>query len=141
MTILIVTAVEAETRAIGAVPGTVVVAGGIGRTNAAAATTEAILRRGPFGAVLCAGVAGALPGADLAVGGTLVASTCVYAEEGLLGPDGFSGMEGLGFSLGDFTGNAVPVDAALLARLESGFRAGPIATVATPIRHFRGPVT
>ncbi len=130
-TFLIITAVRAEADAIGAVRGARVVVAGIGRTNAAAATTEAIVRNGPFAAVLSAGIAGALPGAGLEIGEVVVASSCVYAEEGLLTPRGFSDVTGLGFPLGDFPGNAVPVDSGLLRRLAGAGRTGPIATVAT----------
>ena len=46
MRLIVVTAVEAEARAIAeaAIEGATIIAGGIGRTNAAAATTEAILK-------------------------------------------------------------------------------------------------
>ncbi len=129
--LLIVTSVPAETDAIGSHDGTTVVTGGIGRTNAAASTTESILKHGPFAAVISAGVAGALPGGKLGIGDTVVASACVYAEEGLLTPAGFVDMAAMGFSLGDFEGNTVPIDDRLLSRLAGLFRTGPIATVAT----------
>ncbi len=131
MPTLIVTSVAAETEAIGSHAGTRVVTSGVGRTNAAAATTEAILRHGPFECVLCAGVAGALPGGGLAIGGVVVASSCVYVEEGLSTPEGFTDMTALGLALGDFAGNVVPVDGRLLALLQGRFGVGPIATVAT----------
>ena len=86
---------------------------------------------GGFGAVLSAGVAGSLPDGGLALREAVVATSCVYAEEGLLAPDGFHDMTGLGFRLGDFEGNAVPVDGQLLEVIGARFRAGPIATVAT----------
>jgi len=131
MTILIVTAVPAERDAIGSHDGTTIVAGGIGRTNAAASTTEAILRHGPFAAVVNVGVAGVLPGGKLALGDTVVASACVYVEEGLVTPAGFADVAAMGLSLGDFEGNTVPVDGGLLSRLAGLFRTGTIATVAT----------
>ncbi len=131
MTILFITAVDQEADAIGRIDGAVVIAGGIGRTNAAAATTQAILQRGPFLAVVSAGLAGALPGSELAIGDVIVASSCVYMEEGIITPSGFSDMRSLGFSLGDFEGNAVPVDDVLLETLSAPFAIGPIATVAT----------
>ena len=131
MRILVVTSVPAETDAIGSHDGVTVVTGGIGRTNAAASTTESILRGDPFAAVVNAGVAGVLPGGKLAIGDTVVASACVYAEEGLVTPVGFADMAAMGFSLGDFEGNTVPVDDRLLARLAGLFHTGPIATVAT----------
>jgi len=98
--------------------------------------TEAILRSeeahgGRFGAVISAGVAGSLPDSALALGEAVVASSCIYVEEGLAAPAGFLDMTGLGFSLGDFEGNTVPVDELLLQRLDRRYRAGPIATVAT----------
>ncbi len=131
MRVLVVTSVPAEAKAIRRHDGATVVVSGIGRTNAAAATAETILQRGPFDAVLNAGVAGALPGGGLEVGQAVVASSCVYVEEGLVTPSGFSNMAAMGFSLGDFEGNAVPVDARLLSQLAGHFRTGPIATVAT----------
>ena len=133
MRLLIVTAVDAEARAIAAnlVPTDLLVTSGIGRTNAAAATTEAALKAGPFDAVLSCGVAGALPGGDLDLGDAVLATACVYAEEGLVTPDGFGDMTVLGFPLGDFDGNNVPVDTALHAALRDTFPCGPIVTVAT----------
>src|SRR5687767_7649945 len=114
MKLVIVTSVEAEARAIGSLDGATIVVGGIGRTNAAAATTEALIRHRGIEAVICAGVAGALPGSNLQIGDCLVASACIYFEEGLIGPNGFCTMASMGFALGDFEGNAVPVDQRLL---------------------------
>ncbi len=132
MRVLVVTSVPAEAKAIGdGAAAAVVIISGIGRANAAAATTEAIVRDGPFDAVVNAGIAGMLPGSGLDLGEVVVASQCVYAEEGLITPSGFAGVEALGFALGDFSGNAVPVDEGLLARLSQRWPAGPIATVAT----------
>jgi futalosine hydrolase len=136
--LIIVVAVEAEARAIGALDGAQVVISGVGRTNAACAATEAIIhawKRGGVDAVISAGVAGALPQESetecAKTGDVIVASTCVYAEEGIITSRGFATMQALGFSLGDFEGNAVPVDGHLLDQLGGAFRIGPIATVAT----------
>jgi len=131
MRLLLVTAVEKEAAGIRGLADTAVVVAGIGRTNAAAATTEAILRDGPFDAVMSVGIAGALPGGGLALGAFVVASSCVYAEEGILTPEGFDDIGALGFPLGDFSGNAVPVHADLLDALTGEFPTGAIATVAT----------
>jgi len=135
MPILIVTSVDAEARAIaGCVPieRVRIVTSGVGRTNAAAATTEAILRgQGRIDAIISAGVAGALPGSNLHIGDCIVASRCIYMEEGLISPHGFVTMASLGFPLGDFEGNAVPVDDEILDQLSDAFPIGPIATVAT----------
>lgn len=129
--ILIVTAVQAERDAIGKPSGTFVVVGGIGRTNAAAATTAAMLSDGPFTWIINAGVAGSLRGANLPLGDIVIANKCVYAEEGLITPSGFQDMEQMGFTLGNFTGNEVPVDPWMLERLSGLGRVGSIATVAT----------
>lgn len=131
MQLLIVTAVTAEAKSIGRIGDALVIAGGIGRVNAAAATTEAILRQGPFDAVVSAGVGGALPDSGLAVGDTVVASRCVYVEEGIVTRHGFADLASIGLDLGDFDGNVVPVDAALLEQLAEILPVGPIATVAT----------
>jgi futalosine hydrolase len=129
--ILIVTAVQAEADAIGRPNGTFVVAGGIGRTNAAAATTAAILSDGPFNWVISAGIAGAFPESNLSIGDIVIANRCVYAEEGLETPDGFQNMAQMGFKLGNFIGNDVPVDPWMLERLSAIGTVAPIATVAT----------
>ncbi len=135
--LILVVAVEAEAKAIGPIDGAQVVVAGVGRTNAACATTETILnqwKRGGVDAVISAGIGGALPAEgeeSLAVGETIVASSCIYVEEGIVTARGFAGIEALGFPLGDFQGNAVPVDEDLLDRLSAAFRIGPIATVAT----------
>lgn len=135
--IIVVVAVDAEAKAIGPIDGANVVIAGVGRTNAAAATTEAIInqwKRGGIDAVISAGIAGALPVQDdspLRIGDVIVSSSCVYVEEGIVTARGFAGMEAMGFPLGDFAGNAVPVDEDLLERLSGDFRIGPIATVAT----------
>ena len=137
MRLLIVAAVDAEARAIGDADNARTIVSGIGRTNAAAATTEALLQAHGvsqgFDAVLSAGVAGALPQSEssLQIGDCIVASSCIYAEEGLVTTSGFAGMDSLGFKLGDFVGNMVPVDESMLERLSADFSIGPIATVAT----------
>ncbi len=131
MRLLIVTSVQAEAEAIGPIDDARLVVSGIGRTNAAAATTEAIIRDGPFGLVVCAGVGGVLPEGGLSIAETIVATSCVYFEEGVMTPSGFEDIAAMGFALGDFEGNMVPVDTDALSRLGDHFRRGPIATVAT----------
>ena len=129
--ILIVTAVQAEVDAIGKPCGTFVVAGGIGRTNAAIATTASILTDGPFEWVINAGVAGALPESNLNLGDVVIANKSVYFEEGLLTPNGFQTIDEMGFSLGEFVNNEVPGDPWMIERLRSTGTVAPIATVAT----------
>ena len=137
--ILVIVAVEAERAALGArclaAPEVHVVVAGIGRTNAAAATAEALAEAraagAPFAAVISTGIAGALPGSNLALGTVIVADACVYAEEGIALPEGQGDMRVLGFPLGDFEGNRVPVDGALLVAFRALGPACAIATVAT----------
>lgn len=136
---LIVVAVDAERDALGTqclrAPHLQVIVAGIGRTNAAAATAEALAMAAaggqPFGEVLSVGIAGVLPGGGCAIGDLVIATECVYSEEGIALPEGSADMEALGFPLGDFRGNRVPVDAALLARFAPLGHTAPIATVAT----------
>jgi futalosine hydrolase len=131
MKTLVVTAVDAEAKAVGSpIDGRTVVAG-VGRTNAAAATTLAIIAHGPFDCVLSVGLAGALPGSNLQIGDIIAADTCVYAEEGIATPDGFHDMATLGWPLGDFEGNEVPCGPDLLRRLSDVLPICRIATVAT----------
>jgi futalosine hydrolase len=137
--ILVIVAVEAERTALGArclaAPEVHVVVAGIGRTNAAAATAEALAEAratgAPFAAVISTGIAGALPGSNLALGTVIVADACIYAEEGIALPEGQGDMRVLGFPLGDFEGNRVPVDGVLLMAFRALGPACSIATVAT----------
>jgi futalosine hydrolase len=137
--ILVIVAVEAERAALGArclaAPEVRVVVAGIGRTNAAAATAESLAEAratgAPFAAVISTGIAGALPGSNLALGTVIVADACVYAEEGIALPEGQGDMRVLGFPLGDFEGNRVPVDGVLLMAFRALGPACAIATVAT----------
>ncbi len=131
MQILAVTAVEAEAEAVRSCGFDEVVVAGIGRTNAAVTTTRAMLALGPFDVVLSVGIAGALPNSDLAIGDLVAACHCWYAEEGIITPEGWRDMESLGFPLGDFSGNAVPCDKALVASLGDAVTICDIATVAT----------
>ena len=129
--LLIVTAVQAEADAIGTISSAKVVISGIGRSTAAAATTQAILEDGPFDLVISAGVAGALPNGVMEILQAVLASSCVYFAEGVITPEGFSDMEAMGFQLGEFPGNCVPVDADAFSILRNQVTYGPIATVAT----------
>ncbi|MGA1401122.1 MAG: futalosine hydrolase, partial [Phycisphaerales bacterium] len=129
--IVAIVAVEAEAKALADVADAEIVVAGIGRTNAAAATTRAILEDAPIAAVVSIGIAGALPDSGLGLGELAVASESVYVEEGLETPEGFGDMRALGFPLGDFEGNRVPANDSLLAMCSALGRVGPIATVAT----------
>ena len=110
--------------------GLSVVVSGVGRVNAALATTLA-LETGDFDAVLSVGFAGALPGSELQPGAVVIATHAVYAEEGILTPDGFEDLSSMGFELAPFfEGNAVACNVLFPKRLEEATY-GRIATVAT----------
>jgi futalosine hydrolase len=128
--LLVVAATGKEAEALGCSKAHVIVSG-IGRTNAAAATTAALLEEGPFAGVLSVGIAGALPESMLQPGELVVATECVYMEEGLQSPAGFVDTAAMGFPLGEFPGNRVPVLARLTAFLPGPLHRGVIATVAT----------
>ncbi|HMN95544.1 MAG TPA: futalosine hydrolase [Phycisphaerales bacterium] len=111
-------------------PSVRIAVAGVGRVNAAVATACAVLEA-PTGLVLSAGIAGSLPGSGLILGEVVVAAECVYVEEGIVTPAGFLDMARLGFPLGDFAGNRVPVDPEARSLLGGDRHSGPIATVAT----------
>lgn len=104
---------------------------GVGKAAAAGAVARAIDPSRHRG-VLSIGVAGALPGSGLAIGHALLASSCIFADEGVETPDGYTDLASRGFPPGPWTGPAAPTDPALSApwaRLAD--RTGPVATVST----------
>lgn len=105
---------------------------GVGKTNSAAAVAKR-LEPARHGVVLNLGIAGALPGVDRpSLGDSILATSSVYADEGILTPAGFQSITEMGFPLGPFEGLAVPGTPDLLAALRPlATRAGPIATVST----------
>jgi futalosine hydrolase len=108
---------------------------GIGKVNAAGAVSRA-MERGSYRAVINLGIAGTLPGSNLDFGQAVLASTSVFADEGIATPDGFQTCSQMGFPLGPFEGNVVPADPALLGLLTPTIlarqgRIGAIATVST----------
>jgi futalosine hydrolase len=125
----------------GTIGGTpvVVLTGGMGKTNAAQSLT-ALLEHHEIRAVVGFGVAGAYAGSGLAVGGLAVASSEIYADEGVETPSGWISTESIGIPLaaseaGDLF-NEFPVDRARLElavrRLEAdglAFAVGRFTTV------------
>lgn len=106
---------------------------GVSKSNAAAGVAR-VLDPARDGLVLSVGIAGALPGDDAAsIGEVVVATSCVFSDEGLVSSDGFQDCAAMGFPMGEFAGSAVPVDMdaarGLCAAL--GARQGAIATVST----------
>ena len=106
---------------------------GIGKANAAGAVGR-YLDPDRHALVLSVGIAGSLPGSSgfLPIGTVIVATACVYPDEGIETPDGFMDCASLGFPLGNFPGSAVPVSESTIATLRPfADVAGPIATVST----------
>jgi futalosine hydrolase len=109
------------------------VASGVGKTNAAAATARH-LDPARYAAALSLGIAGALPGSPSQLGQVVLATASAYADEGLLTDDGFRDLAQMGFPPGGsaFPACAVPANsdlARLLAPLAD--HQGVIATVST----------
>lgn len=117
---------------------------GVGRVNAAIMATRLLAGPDAPDLLVSAGVAGTLTAA-VPVGAFILATESVYADEGLLGPDGFITTDAMGFPLGPFDGNRIPGDAAYADRvhtmavhLASRSAGAPADTPAPPIH--RGPV-
>lgn len=133
---LVVAATEREALPFQEV-GLATVVSGVGRVNAAIATTLALAGRRESPLVLSVGICGSLPtpSSGLEVGDLVIGDRSVYAEEGILTPDGFQSIEAMGFPLARFvTDNGIAADASTLARLrtiEPEAAVGAIATVAT----------
>lgn len=114
-----------------------VIVSGVGRTNAAVATTLAVAGRTDSPLVISAGIAGSLPvGENTPKIGSLVLGTAAcYAEEGLMTAEGFTSIAEMGFPLAAFAeGNSITADSGLFEALRGAFpevATGPIATVAT----------
>lgn len=141
---LVVTAVEAERAAVlrgirdggPSRPPIDVLAAGVGPAAAAAITASALaaaaLAGAPYDLVMSAGIGGGFDGqAD--IGDLVVASEIVAADLGAETPDGFRGVDELGFGAARF-----PADGHWTARIADGLRAaglpvrtGPILTVST----------
>jgi len=96
----------------------VLMACGMGKTNAAQALT-ALIERGGVRAVLNTGIAGAYPDRGLRVGDVAVASSESYGDEGVQAPGGWGGTDVIGIPLVvSDTGtwyNDLPLDAHLVA--------------------------
>ncbi len=114
---------------------------GVSKSNAAGAVGR-VLDRERHGLVLSLGIAGALPvvgSSKLTEAGVYaaglesvhVASSCVFADEGLETLESFMDCASLGFPLADVASNAIPTDQAMCAHLAEIGEVGPIATVST----------
>lgn len=108
---------------------------GVSKANAAGALGCVLGGTHPYGAVLSVGIAGALPGPNaLRVGQSVVATACVFADEGVVTSGGFQTIESMGFPLDPSldSGGALPTDPSLQQLFRSVIDvAGPVATVST----------
>ncbi len=121
-------------RLMGPVGGPGVVMCGVGKANAAGATARFA---DGHSAVVSIGICGALPGPSApSICDVVVADRCVWADEGVLTPEGFVDCQRLGFPLGPYERGAVPVSddvSDLIAARLSGLPVvrGGVATVST----------
>lgn len=117
----------------------ILLAGGMGKTNAAHALT-ALLETRPVRGVIGFGIGGAYPGSGLSVGSVALASVAVYGDEGVQTPGGWIGTEGIGIPLwtagesrvyNEFALDPGRVERARAALADAGFdvRTGPFVTV------------
>ena len=99
----------------------VIVATGMGKTNAAQALT-ALLETRPVRGVIGFGIAGAYPGSGLNLGDVVLASEAVYGDEGSETPGGWLDSRGIGIPLLDAGTvrrfNEFPLDPARVAAAE-----------------------
>ncbi len=131
------TAVEAEKEAVlrglRGIPDSEVRVAGVGPAAAAASTVLALARSGAeYGLVVSAGIAGGFPGVA-SVGSIVVASESVAADLGAETPEGFAGVDKLGFGA-----NRLEADPAIASRLAEALRnagipvhCGPVLTLST----------
>lgn len=114
---------------------------GIGKVNAASALT-ALLERFTPELVVNIGCGGAFPGKGLGLGELAIATGEQLADEGVLTPEGWRGLELIGIPVCELRGerifNTIPLPpdlaaSALSLAVERGFRAvaGPFLTVST----------
>jgi len=113
-------------------PGVELLVTGVGKVNAAAAIAH---RADParHGIVVNLGICGALrPLTDLPLKSVVLASSSIYADEGVATPTGFQSLPEMGFPLGPFAGSGVSAAPGLLDVLQPlATSIGPIATVST----------
>lgn len=121
--ILFVTAVEAERQAVlNGWPEARAIAAGVGPANAAAATAFA-LAEAECDLVVSIGIGGGFPG-RAEIGSLVLADAIVAADLGAESPDGFIGLDKLGFGTA-----AEPVDLRWHARLKAALESEGLAVL------------
>lgn len=105
---------------------------GVSKANAAGALALA-LSHARHSVVVNLGIAGALPQVSpLRVTETIVADQCVFADEGILTPQGYRDVASIGFPITPDGGSALACDARLVEAFSTHTtRVGAIATVST----------
>jgi futalosine hydrolase len=104
---------------------------GVGKANAAAGAAS-VLSRGQHRALLSIGIAGVLPGGDLAIGSVARITGATLADEGVRTPSGFKDIASMGFPPLPGLGVRTAPDLSLLSRLAFAAPVGAeIATVST----------
>jgi futalosine hydrolase len=102
---------------------------GVGKSNAAGATAR-FLDAARHRLAINVGIAGALPGSGLSVLDAVIASECVFADEGVRTPDRFIMLSEAGFPCMAGRRDSVASDAGVMRELGIGdARVGAIATV------------
>ena len=103
----------------------VLVFSGVGKVNAAYATSVLLCRFDPD-IIINFGIAGAFPGLNLPIGGIALSEEECYADEGILLDRGFSDMRFIGIPLIKSNGkdlyNMIPVSKGLLNQAKSGLQ-------------------
>jgi futalosine hydrolase len=112
-------------------PGFDLLITGIGKANAAGSVGRfADVQR--HSAILSVGIAGTLESPPPPLGSVILATMSIYADEGLLTPEGFLDCDAMGFPMGPFMGSAIAPGEQLFEKLRPlADNAGPIATVST----------
>lgn len=104
---------------------------GVGKSCAAGGVARA-LDPSLHSGVVSFGICGTLTGSEAGLGEVIAATACVFADEGVRTPQGFTDCSAMGFGPGDFPGMAVPVTGAWVeAMRRAGAGTGVIATVST----------
>ena len=112
---------------------------GVGKANAASATTALLERVEPRAVILC-GCAGAYPDSGLQIGDLAVATAEIFGDEGVQTPNGFQDMAAIDFPLLETAEqtcfNTFPVDTALTEQLRPTIAA---TSSARGVRYASGP--
>lgn len=114
---------------------------GVGKANAAgAAAVLGLSKAGPAGVdlVISLGIAGALPGSPAAIGDVVLATSSVFADEGIETPGGYQPLSAMGFGPFPDGGDGIAGDEAALSLIADrlageafGAHRGVVATVST----------